>query len=88
MTNGDSYFLFHVLPVFFIKYCLTFCIQKTNGGSVKACQLSSVWKIFEEEFIHSLSTLILHLIKLENFVMQLRRSPYRPGRMKALFKRE
>ena len=40
---------------------------------MKACQLSSVWKILEKEFFYSLSTLILHWIKLENFVMQLRR---------------
>ena len=39
----------------------------------KACQLSSVWKILEKEFFYSLSTLILHWIKLENFVMQLKR---------------
>ena len=30
---------------------------KTNGGSMKACQLFSVWKIFEKEFFYSLSTL-------------------------------
>ena len=30
---------------------------------MKACQLSSVWKIFEKEFFCSLSTLILHSIK-------------------------
>ena len=40
---------------------------------MKACQLSSVWKILEKEFFCSLSTLILHLIKLENFGMQLKR---------------
>ena len=38
---------------------------------MKACQLSSVWKILEKEFFYSLSTLILHSIKLENVVMQL-----------------
>ena len=40
---------------------------------MKACRLSSVWKILEKEFFHSLSTLILHLIKLENFVIPLKR---------------
>ena len=40
---------------------------------MKACQLSSVWKIIEKEFFYSLFTLILHWIKLENFVMQLKR---------------
>ena len=40
---------------------------------MKACQLSSVWKILEKEFFYSLSTLILHRIKFENFVMQLKR---------------
>ena len=40
---------------------------------MKACQLSSVWKILKKEFVYSLSTLILHRIKLENFVMQLKR---------------
>ena len=40
---------------------------------MKACQLSSVWKILEIEFFYSLSTLIFHCIKLENFVMQLKR---------------
>ena len=40
---------------------------------MKACQLSSVWKILEKEFSYSLSSLILHRIKLENFVMQLKR---------------
>ena len=30
---------------------------KTNGGSMKACQLFSVWKIYEKEFFCSLSTL-------------------------------
>ena len=33
--------------------------RKTNGSSMKACQLSSVWKILEKEFFYSLSTLIL-----------------------------
>ena len=32
-----------------------------------------VLKILEKEFFYSLSTLFLHLIKLENFVMQLER---------------
>ena len=40
---------------------------------MKACQLSSVWKILEKEFFNSPSTLILHRIKLENFAMQLKR---------------
>ena len=40
---------------------------------MKACQLFSVWKILEKEFFYSFSTLILHSIKLENFVMQLMR---------------
>ena len=40
---------------------------------MKACQLSSVWKILEKELFYSLSRLILHWIKLENFVMQLNR---------------
>ena len=40
---------------------------------MKACQLSSVWKILEKEFFYLLSTLILHSIKFENFVMQLKR---------------
>ena len=31
---------------------------------MKACQLSSVWKILEKEFFYSLSTLILHRIKV------------------------
>ena len=47
--------------------------MKTNGGSMKACQLLSVWKILEKEFFYSLFTLNLHCIKLENFVMQLKR---------------
>ena len=54
-------FLFHALPVFFIKYCYKLCIQRQiNGGSMKACQFPSVWKILEKEFFYSLSTLILH----------------------------
>ena len=40
---------------------------------MKACRLSSVWENLEKEFFYSLSTLILHRIKLENFVMQLKR---------------
>ena len=40
-------------------------------GSMKACQLSSVWKMLEKEFFYSLPTIILHLIKLEN--LQLKR---------------
>ena len=40
---------------------------------MKECQLSSVWKILEKELFYSFSTLILHLIKLEKFVMQLKR---------------
>ena len=40
---------------------------------MKACQLSSVWKILEKEFFYSLLTLILYSIKLENFVTQLKR---------------
>ena len=40
---------------------------------MKACQLSSVWKILEKELFYSLSTLIPHWIKLENFVMRLER---------------
>ena len=40
---------------------------------MKACRLSSVWKILEKEFFYSLSTLNLYLIELENFVMQLDR---------------
>ena len=35
---------------------------------MKACQLFSVWKIFEKELFHSSP----HWIKLENFVMQLK----------------
>ena len=27
-NGGDSYFLFHALPVFFIKYCHKLCIQR------------------------------------------------------------
>ena len=27
-NGGDSYFLFHALPVFFIKYCHKLCIYK------------------------------------------------------------
>ena len=33
---------------------------KTNGGSMKACLLSSVWKILEKELFYFLSTFILH----------------------------
>ena len=40
---------------------------------MKVCQLSSEWKILEKEFFYSLSTSILHCIKLEHFVMQLKR---------------
>ena len=40
---------------------------------MKARQLSSAWKIVEKEFFYSLSTLILDWVKLENFVMQLKR---------------
>ena len=40
---------------------------------MKPCQLPSVWKILEIEFFYSPSTLILHWIKLENFVMKLKR---------------
>ena len=47
--------------------------SKTDCGTMKACQLSSVWKILEKEFFHSLSTLILHWVKFDNFVMQLKR---------------
>ena len=46
---------------------------KTNCGSMKSCQLSSVWKLLEKEFFYPLLRLILHCIKLENFVMQLKR---------------
>ena len=28
ILSGDSYFLFHALPVFFIKYCHKLCIQR------------------------------------------------------------
>ena len=47
--------LFPALSVFLSKALYT----KTNCGSMKACQLSSVWKILEKEFFYSLSTLIL-----------------------------
>ena len=49
--GGDSYFLFHALTVFFISTVITFVYKdtKTNRGSMKACQLSSVWKILEKE---------------------------------------
>ena len=40
---------------------------KTNGSSMKESQSSSVWKILE------IILLILHLIKLENLVVQLKR---------------
>ena len=46
---------------------------KTNGGSMKARQLSSVWKLPEKEVFYSFSTLILYWIKLENFVIQLKK---------------
>ena len=52
---------------------ISFVYRKTNGGLMKACQLSSVRKILEKEFFYSLPTLILHWIKLENFGMQLMR---------------
>ena len=27
-NGGDSYFLFHALPVFFIKFCHKLCVQR------------------------------------------------------------
>ena len=39
---------------------------------MKACQLSSVWKILEKEFFYSVFKLNVHQIKLENFGMQLK----------------
>ena len=53
-NGGDSYFLFHALPVFFIKYCHELFYTKTNGGSMKACQLPSVWKILKKTFLFPL----------------------------------
>ena len=50
-------------------------LSEENGGSTKACQLAPVWKMLKKEFLYSLSTLILHSIKLENLVMQLKRQP-------------
>ena len=61
---------------------------KTNGGSMKACQLSSVWEILEIEFFYSLSTLILHWIKLENFVMQLKRQSVEAWQNEKNYKKE
>ena len=40
---------------------------------MKACQLSSAGQILEKELFYSHSTLILHWIKLENFVIQLKK---------------
>ena len=34
-------------------------VYKDKGGSMKSCQLFSVWKILEKEFFDSLSTFIL-----------------------------
>ena len=47
VLSGDSYYLFHALPVFFIEYCHKLRIQ-TNCSPMKVCQLFSVWKIFEK----------------------------------------
>ena len=55
---------------------------------MKACQLSSVWKILEKEFSYSLSSLILHWIKLENFVMQLKRPSVEAWQNKSTIKKE
>ena len=76
--------LFHALPVFFIKYCHKLCIYK----DMKACQLSSVWKILEKELFYSPSTLILHWIKLENFVMQLKRQSVEVWQSKKHYSKE
>ena len=73
---SHSFYLIHALPVFFIKYChkLSFGLYtKSNGGSMKACQYLMYGKYVEKEFFHSLSILILHYTKLENFVMLLKR---------------
>ena len=37
-----------------------YCYTKTNGGSMKACQLSSVWQILGKDFFYSNPILILH----------------------------
>ena len=64
-------FYFMLYQSFLLSTVISF-VTKTNGGSMKACQLSSVWKYLKKIF-YSLSTLILHSVKLENFVMQLKR---------------
>ena len=42
--SGDSQFLFHAFPVFFITYCYKFCIQRqmvvTHILYVMLCQTS------------------------------------------------
>ena len=100
VLSGDSQFLFHALPVLFIKYCYKFSIQRqmvvTHIFYFMPCQpsllsaaksfvykdklwfdesmsvifcMENAWK----KYFYSLSTWILHWIKLENFVMQLKR---------------
>ena len=70
VVNHNFYFM--LCHSFLLSTVISF-VYKANGGSIKACQLSSVWKILEKEFFYFLLTLILRWIKLENFVMQFRR---------------
>ena len=67
----DSYFLFHALPVFFIKYCHKLCIQRQMVVRLKHVSYllyGNTWKRILLFPLH-----ILYWIKLENFVMQLKR---------------
>ena len=46
-----------------------------------------IQRILEKELLYSLSTLILQWIKLENFVMQLKRQSVESGRMKSIIQK-
>ena len=70
---GESYFLLRAFPVFFIKYCHNLCTQRQIVVRWKHVSYLLYGKYLKKEFLHSLSTLILDWIKLESFVMQLKR---------------
>ena len=67
-----THFSFHALPVCFIKYCHKLC-NKDKWWFDESMSVVFCMEILEKELFYSLSTLILHWIKLENFVMQLKR---------------
>ena len=72
VLSGGSYFLSHALPVLFIRYCHKLCIQRQMVIRWKYVSYLLYGKYLKKNF-YSLFTLILHWIKLENFVMQLKR---------------